>query len=65
MVDAQRWNSMNMSWNLNFFSGPKGVMRCGKCGADSQHRLPLINTPRIVCPHCKEVNKINVQYGLF
>lgn len=65
MIKAKSHTFCGLSWNLNIFSGPKGVMKCGKCFICSTHRLPLINNPVLKCPHCGEANQISSQYGLF
>ena len=60
IVTPAAFSSMNMSWNLNLFSGPKATIRCGECQGTFTHRIPLIDYPTIVCPFCGTLNRIPV-----
>lgn len=62
IVNAKLWESMNMSWNLNLFSGPTGIMTCGNCSIRDSYKLPLVNYPVITCKHCGTSNRINIVY---
>lgn len=53
---------MNMSWNLNLFSGPKWEVKCGECSYWFSARLSMRNNPEVICPACKTINIIPVSY---
>jgi len=61
-VKPKMISGMNMSWNLNLFSGPKLYIKCGNCGAGFQYRVPLVSYPTVACPNCKIVNLIPLEY---
>jgi hypothetical protein len=64
VVNAAYVECMNISWNLNIFSGPKMTITCGNvdCGHTFKDRPPLINYPTSICPACRAVNKIQMTY---
>jgi len=41
--------------------GPKWALTCGKCGLTFRARIPMIDSPGILCPHCGVVNTIPVE----
>lgn len=47
---------MNMSWNLNLFSGPKFIIGCGNCPHAFKQRLLLVDDPTAICPACGAIN---------
>ena len=55
-------SGMNVSWNLNIFTGPKLYIECGKCGFGFKYRMPLKSNPRVFCS-CGAINKIPLEYG--
>ena len=38
--------------------GPKWTVTCGECLASFTKRLPLVDNPGLVCPHCGVVNQM-------
>lgn len=63
IVRPKKAQGMNISWNINLFSGPKWYIECGKCGCGFETRLPLADYPVIRCPHCGTGNKLPLEYG--
>lgn len=61
-VIAKVVSGYNVSWNLNFLSGPKLTIMCGKCAYTFQERMPLMDYPTVICPNCKTVNGIPFVY---
>lgn len=57
-VIPKYFSGMNMSWNLNLFSGPKLYIECGSCFAGFHFRMPLKNYPTVACINCGTVNEI-------
>ena len=55
-------SGMNMSWNLNIFSGPKLYIECGKCSAGFYFRAPRKNYPTVACTNCGTINEIPLVY---
>ncbi len=45
----------------NFGIGPKFTIRCGDCGIDFTARVPLVDEPRVACPHCGRVNVLPLE----
>ena len=41
-------------------AGPKWTITCGNCGNTWRRRVPKVNRPRFPCPHCNEMNLLNV-----
>lgn len=55
--EATGWN---MSIAQLFGSGPKWTIRCGNCEVDFTARIPMVDQPRVPCPHCRAVNIVPV-----
>jgi len=62
VVTPKRAEGFNISWNLNLFSGPKWTIVCGKCEATFKARIPTIDYPTVVCPHCGAVNELDLVF---
>lgn len=47
-------------WNMSIAqlwgSGPKLTITCGDCSSTFKQRVPMIDKPGVVCPHCGTVN---------
>ncbi len=55
-------SGMNMSWNLNLFSGPKLYIECGSYSAGFHFRVPLKDYSIVTCQNCGTINKIPFVY---
>jgi len=62
-VKPKRAEGYEVSWNFNLFSGPKWTIVCGNCEATFEKRIPLIDYPTVVCPHCNAINELNLVLG--
>jgi transcription elongation factor Elf1 len=62
IVTPKRAKGMNMSWNLNLFSGPKWYIECGNCGCGFEARIPRVNHPVISCTNCGTGNELPIEW---
>ncbi len=51
----------NMSIAQLWGSGPKWTITCGDCEATFSKRIPVIDRPGIICPHCGTVNILRIR----
>lgn len=55
---------LKMSLMQLFGVGPKWRFQCSKCGKAWKERLvPGADNPLIVCPHCGNSNRMDIQWG--
>lgn len=52
---------LNLSLAQIFGSGPKWTITCGRCRATFKKRIPMVNRPGIVCPHCGVINVLPIK----
>lgn len=60
-VTPKDFTGWNMSIMQLFGSGPKFTITCGGCEATFKKRIPMIDNPGVVCPHCGAVNKLPLE----
>jgi uncharacterized Zn-finger protein len=45
-------------WNMSLFGSPKWTIKCGYCEVVFKKRLPKIDEPVVICPHCGTRNRL-------
>ena len=57
-VIPKYFEGVNISIAQLFGSGPKWTITCGNCEMTFKRRIPMIEEPGILCPHCNAINKL-------
>ena len=55
-VTAKEACGMNMSLLQLFGLGPLWTITCGHCSGTFKKRLPMVNSPGVLCPYCHSIN---------
>lgn len=50
-------------FNMSIFGSPKWTITCGGCRATFKARVPQVDNPGIVCPHCGSVNILPIGWN--
>ena len=58
VVGAARAEGYTQSIAQLWGSGPKWTIRCGDCGCDFKARVPMVNSPRVLCTCCGAINEL-------
>lgn len=58
VVDAYHFEG----WSLSLFGSPTFTIVCGNraCMCSWRQRIPVVDYPRVPCPGCGTLNRINV-----
>jgi phage FluMu protein Com len=57
VVYPENFTGYNLTLLSIFGIGPKFTIKCGECSYVFKDRIPLIDYPTVLCPHCDALNQ--------
>ena len=61
IVEAEYFSGFNISIFQLFGLGPKFTIVCGKCLYTFRQRVPVMDNPTVLCPHCGIINVLPLE----